>query len=252
MRYTTNMRIAVVTPYYKEPIEKIRRCHESVLNQTHRDVMHIMVADGFPRQEINSWERCLHIPLPIGHNDSGDTPRVVGCSSAASQQYGGIVLLDADNWFEPEHIEVLINVHKQSQAPVVTCVRKLCRPDTGELLATCWESDGVNFCDTNCYLITHTAFPLLAAWGFRDNQTASRIINGGDRLFWNAVVKSQVGRAHSKRPTVNYETVWANHYEALGLPIPKLAKVFVWLPEEQKFRVILYDEYRQRMERGVL
>ncbi len=214
--------------------------------------MHIMVADGFPHQEIDTWERCQHIPLPIRHNDSGDTPRMVGCSSAASQQYYGIILLDADNWLEPEHIEALIKVHNQSRAPVVTCTRKLCRPDTGEVLAACWESDGIKFCDTNCYLITHTAFPLLSAWGFRDNQTAYRIKNGGDRLFWNAIVNSRIRRAHSKTLTVNYETAWACHYATLGLPIPEFAKVLVWLPEEQRFRVILRDEYRQLKARGLV
>jgi hypothetical protein len=246
------MRIAVVTPYYKEPIEKIRRCHESVLNQTHRDVMHFMVADGFPLPEIDTWERCLHFPLPIGHNDSGDTPRVVGCASAASQQYDGIVLLDADNWFDPEHIEVLLKVHELSQAPVVTCARKLCRPDTGEVLANCWECDGVKFSDTNCYLITDTAFPLLAAWGFRDKQISRGIANMGDRLFWKAIVKSKVARAHSNKPTVNYETAWAGHYANLGLSIPDFAKAIVWLPEEQTMRLVSYAEYRQLVERGVI
>ncbi len=244
------MRVAVVTPYFKEPIEKLLRCHESVLNQTHREVMHIMVADGFPRREIDSWERCLHFPLPITHNDSGDTPRMVGCSSAASQKYYGIVLLDADNWFDPDHIETLLRVHDQSRAPVVTCGRKLYRPDTGKFLANCRESEGVGFCDTNCYLITHTAFPLLAGWGLRNNQTAHQIAYIGDRLFWNTVVNSRVRRAHSKTLTVNYETTWASHYEALDLAIPDFAKVLAWSPEEQRLLILPYEEYCQRLVRG--
>jgi glycosyltransferase involved in cell wall biosynthesis len=247
-RYTVAMRIAVVTPYFKEPIEKIRRCHQSVLNQTHRDVTHIMVADGFPQPEIDAWERCQHIALPVGHNDSGDTPRMVGCSSAAAQRYQGIVLLDADNWFDPGHIEKLIQVQEQSQAVVVTCSRKLCRPDTGEVLATCWESDGVKFCDTNCYLVTDAAFHLLAAWGLRDNQTARQIGNIGDRLFWQAVVNSRVRRAHSDTLTVNYETTWASHYRTLGLPIPEFAKMPVWSAEEQGYRIVLYHEWYRRSE----
>jgi hypothetical protein len=90
----------------------------------------------------------------------------------------------------------------------------------------------------------------MAAWGFRDKQTVYRIHNGGDRLVWNAVVKSRVGRAHSKKPTVNYETAWAGHYAGLGLPIPDFAKTIVWLPEEQRLRLVSYDEYCQLVERG--
>ena len=246
------MRIAVVTPYYQEPIEKLQRCHESVLRQTHSDVIHIMVADGFARPEIDAWERCLHIALPIGHADSGDTPRVVGCSSAAAQRYDAIALLDADNWFEPEHLETLVRVQAASQAPIVTCARTLRRPDTGECLGVCTESDGVRFNDANCYLITDPAYRVLAAWGFRDKQTAEGIANMGDRLFWHAVVQSQIGRAHSRKATVNYETAYAAHYWGLGLAIPDFAKVIVRLEHEKRMKLVPYAEYRELLDQGLV
>jgi hypothetical protein len=43
------MRVAVITPYFKEPLEQLRRCHESVANQTHGETVHFMVADGHPQ-----------------------------------------------------------------------------------------------------------------------------------------------------------------------------------------------------------
>ncbi len=245
------MRIAVVTPYYREPLEKLLRCHASVVGQTYANVTHIMVADGYPRPEITDWARCQHIPLPFGHQDSGDTPRIIGCSSAASQQFDAIALLDADNWFEPEHLETLVKVQAESGALIVTSLRRLVRPDTGESLGVCTESDGIRFTDTNCYLVTHPAFPLLSAWGLRNKQTAQSIGCLGDRLFWDAVSKSNVRRAHARRATVNYETAFAAHYHALGLSLPEFAKVNVWLPSENRYRLVSYPEYRNLVEKGL-
>lgn len=244
------MRIAVITPYFKEPIEKLRRCHDSVLQQTHTDIQHIMVADGFPLEEIDTWEQCLHIRLPINHNDSGDTPRIIGSASATARWFDGIVFLDADNWFDPSHIEKLIKVHQRSGAPVITCARRLVRPDNGEVLGTCTESDGQRFNDTNCYLITQEAYPLMAAWGFRNHAVAKKVGNVGDRLFWNAIVKSGIKRAHIPEPTINYETAYAVHYIARKLEIPGFAKVIVWLEAEQAHRVVTYMTYRELVAQG--
>ena len=44
------MRVAVVTPYWKEPIDVLERCWRSVRTQTHCDIVHYMVADGHPVQ----------------------------------------------------------------------------------------------------------------------------------------------------------------------------------------------------------
>lgn len=243
------MRIAVVTPYYQEPLAKLQRCHDSVRQQTHAQVTHIMVADGFARPEVQGWD-CQHIALPVGHRDSGDTPRTVGCASAASQQFDAIALLDADNWFEPGHLAAMAHVQKQAGVQVVTCARNLVRPDDGRLIGVCRESDGVHFNDTNCYLVTDAAFGLFAAWGFRHKQLTRSLGCLGDRLFWNAIVQSKVTRAHATVPTVNYETAWASHYVAHGHPIPAFAKVNVWLAKEQRNSLVAYQEYLRLLAAG--
>lgn len=239
------MRVAVVTPYYREPMEKLLRCHESVMRQTHAEVMHIMVADGYPREEVLSWERCQHISLPIGHNDAGDTPRMIGCISAAAQGFNAIALLDADNWYEQDHLARLIEVHRHSGAPIITCARVLRRPDTAEALGICPDCDGTKFNDTNCYLLTDAAYPLLSAWGLRDNDSVrQRVGLIGDRLFWSNVVRSGMPRAHSSAPTVNYETAYAAHYAAFSKPIPDFAKLVVLLPDGKTTKLITYAEYQ--------
>lgn len=244
------MHVAVVTPYYREPLEKLERCHASVLRQTHADVTHIMVADGFPRPEVNDWPRCQHIPLPLSHADSGDAPRLIGCASAAAQAFDAVLLLDADNWFQPDHIETLLRVQQRHAALVVTCARRLLRPDNGELLGLCTESDGRRFNDTNCYLVMEQAFSLFAAWGLRTQQVTRSIGGLGDCLFWDAVSKSNAHRVHSPLATVNYETSFAIHYLSRKLPLPDFAKVNVWLPAEERYRQTSYAEYRELVAAG--
>jgi hypothetical protein len=203
-----------------------------------------------PQDEIDVWEQCLHVRLPINHNDSGDTPRVIGSASGSARSFDGIVFLDADNWFDPSHIEMLIMAHRVSGAAVITCARRLVRPDNGEVLGTCTESDGRWFNDTNCYLITQGAYPLLAAWGFRGHAVKEKVGVVGDRLFWNAIVKSGIKRVHMPEPTVNYETAYAVHYHARKLDIPAFAKVIVWLEAEQAHRLVSYPIYRELVVQG--
>src|SRR5271170_4341899 len=99
-------RIAVITPYYKEPLAMLRHCHESVLAQ---DVGadHFLIADGFPSVDFTD-AHVKHIALPHAHSDNGNTPRGVGSLLADAEGYDFIAFLDADNWFHPGHLSSLI------------------------------------------------------------------------------------------------------------------------------------------------
>lgn len=217
------MRIAVVTPYCRESLEQLQVCHESVRNQTVA-CDHILVADGFPKPEVDGWQ-AQHIKGPH-HNDYGDTPRLLGTASAATQGYDAILLLDGDNWFEPNHVETLLAVATQTGADVVTCARMLRRSPDLSVMGVCFESDGVHFNDTNCYLIRKKAFPLFRAWGFKD--PALGIV--GDRIFWNCVKNiDDIKVARSPAPTINYVTTFSCHYVQHGETPPDHAKEIVKL-----------------------
>jgi glycosyltransferase involved in cell wall biosynthesis len=97
------MKIAVITPYYKESIEFLRQCHKSVINQdisTDHCLTHFFIADGFPNEEVMKWN-IKHITLPQAHSDNGNTPRGIGSILADVEGYDFIAYLDADNWFYP-------------------------------------------------------------------------------------------------------------------------------------------------------
>ena len=140
------MRVAVITPYHKPQPEWLRQCHESVLSQTHSCV-HVLVADGLPVPEPDSWQ-AQHIILAGNCNDYGDTPRAIGSMSAIGQGFDAIAFLDADNWYLPDHIASLVELHDSTGADVCISHRDLYHLD-GTRLGPCDETDGERFADTS-------------------------------------------------------------------------------------------------------
>lgn len=218
------MRVAVITPYYVEPEDVLTRCIDSVNAQTH-PCTHIMIADGYAEERLPGLAG-QHIVLPVAHGDYGDTPRLIGTLTAYQQGFDAICWLDADNWYEPDHVERLVKIAEQDVVSVVTTTRKL-RRTNGSLLGVCTESDGVNFCDTNCYLITRDAIPVIApTWAFKPR--AMGVI--GDRFVWQKTIDNYTERGHCSEPTVNYTTNIAVHYLAAGEEPPSNARVIMQKP----------------------
>lgn len=238
------MRVAVITPYFREPLDQLKACHESVAAQTHGDVTHFMVADGHPRAEIDSWP-VRHLPLPWNHGDYGDTPRAVAAMSASSQGFDAIAFLDADNWYQPHHLETLIRVQALTGAHIVTATRNLIRPD-GSVLAVCKQSNGVDFCDMNCFLFTRAAFGAIGAWAFKDPRAS--IVD--DYVLWSIVKRSNANVARSAEPTVNYRTMWAQTYIEHGEQPPEGSRCMLRSPDEPYPKMFDYWTAKRMHEAG--
>ena len=141
-------RVAVITPYYKEPLQVLRQCHESVLAQS-EPCLHVLVADGHPRPRINRWQ-AEHVRLPRSHGDIGSTPRLIGSYHAIGLGVDAVAFLDADNWYRPDHIANLVTAMDEHQADFVSSSRTLCRLD-GSVMGACPLTDPA-FIDTNAML----------------------------------------------------------------------------------------------------
>jgi len=229
------MRVAVITPYYKEALHVLIRCRSSVFAQTYPNVRHYMLADGHPRDELR--DLMFHVELPRC-DDYGDTPRLIGCAIADAQGADAILLLDADCWLEKIHIQHMVEVMQGQDAPIVTCPRNLYRLD-GSFMAVDTESNGIHFNDTNCYLIRRDAFHLLRAWGLKDKRLC--IID--DRVFWATVKDSGLKIVRSALATVNYPTSFAFHYSQNKEPIPDDTKVIMQIDGELTMRT--YTQYKE-------
>jgi glycosyltransferase involved in cell wall biosynthesis len=237
------MRVAVVTPYFREPDDVLRQCLDSVSGQTYA-VTHILVADGFPK----NWASQLvsrHIVLPgSGHGDNGNLARAVGAAIAVSEGYDAIALLDADNWYQPDHVSSLLTVHEQTGAAICTSARSLHRLDGSLLVAYDRESDGINFVDTSCLLYLRRAFGLLPLWGQMPRQFGPIC----DRIVWAAIQSRKIKTAHSGLPTMAFRTCYCNHYNAAGetpppdckvpLEIEQLVAAWNSLPEEERGHIL--------------
>lgn len=216
----TKPRVAVITPYYKESLDYLIDCRNSVSSQEGADIIHFFVADGFPQQEVSTWD-VQHVILPRPNADYGNTPRGIGSLLAIAQNVDFIAYLDADNWYHPGHIKSLIDLHRQTGADVTCSFRSLHTPDGQELTGLQDRDESLlQHVDTSCYLLHKAAFQSVDVWIKMPQQVSSI----GDRIFLKALQKQRLKFAFSKKMTVAYRTLWAAHFRAKGLEPPPEAK----------------------------
>ena len=165
----------------------------------------------------------IHLPRP--HIDAGNAARAVGSVSAIRQEFDAVAYLDADNWYEPNHLESLAELHRETGAAVCSSSCDLYRPD-GTRLGRCPEVDGDGFVDTNCLFLTRKAYAAVATWYL---MPAGRKLVG-DRVVWESILDMGLLRADSDLPTVGYRTSYHGHYVHFGVAAPAEAKWLAWDP----------------------
>jgi hypothetical protein len=207
-------RIAVITPYFKEPLEMLAQCHDSVRAQG-LEADHIMVADGFPRAELASWD-VRHVVLPSAHDDGGATPRGIASMMADAEGYDFIAYLDADNWYEAGHLASLLDLHRSTGAPVCTSFRNFRTPAGAPLDITEHEEDLLQHVDTNCYLLHRSTFGVLPAWSRMPHMLGTLC----DRVFLAAIRKERFAMASTRQRSIAYRTLHELHYAQAGLQPP--------------------------------
>ena len=206
------MRVAVITPYYKEDINTLTRCISSVNKQVlyGSEIKHYLVADGFPYNDMDGYPSLTHLSIPQC-GDHGDTPRGVGAAIASAQGCEAILFLDADCWYEPDHIQTMVSKLSTEEPQVVTCPRNLFTV-SGEFIGVDIESEGKEFNDTNCFLFNRNSFFLLNSWLFKVKGWS--VI--GDRVLWKLIQIYMPNVVRSLKPTINYTTRLEMHYQQHG------------------------------------
>jgi glycosyltransferase involved in cell wall biosynthesis len=213
-------KVAIVTPYYDDPVKWLERCHESVLAQSY-PTTHILVADGKPNREVERWH-ARHIRLPHRHCDFGDTPRTVGAVDAIGSGYDAIGFLDADNWLAEDHVASCLAAAQEARAGFVSSGRYLCHLN-GRVMGVCDNCNGETFVDTSSMLFLGDGLPLVYEW----NKIPWNYHPICDRVMFSKVKSSGVQRAHVARPTVYYRVSQPSIYELLDEPVPETAQ-FDW------------------------
>jgi hypothetical protein len=248
------MLVAVVTPYHDEPSYVFSRSLSGVEAQTyavpHPDKVswhtpyHIIVADTYKRLKSKSiyLRNGQVINLNTNHNDAGATPRAIGAISAFSQGYDAVAFLDADNSYEPGHISMMVDICQKSKCDLVSATRNIYSSFDNKFLYTdTIESNGMDFCDTNCLFMTRNLMPLMTHW-----ITSKDLYLAGDRVFWNLIVSNQnIKRQHCSIPTVNYFTKWAWHFQYAKEVIPDDS---VWMKTDSRGKITVHKHKETKNE----
>ena len=212
--FKSTPRAAVITPYHKESIDILARCHQSVANQTTR-CLHVLVADGYPSQAVKNWD-ADHIQLPRSHNDIGSTPRLIGAYHAIGLGIEAITFLDADNWLREDHIEQMCRAMDQEKADFVSSTRTLCRLDGSEM-GPCPLTDPNHFIDTNCMMFGKAAFPVLHQWSLMPSY--GHLI--GDRIMLHHIKQAGIKCIHINAHSVFYRCGKAGLYNHMKEDVPQ-------------------------------
>ena len=216
------MKVAVVTPYYREPPATLRRCIESVRAQTHAQVQHYLVADGHPQPEVTQDYAGLScVNLPQSHADFGDTPRAVGAMCALNEGADILCFLDADNMFEPDHVASAVAVYQKASAAgqpldAVFAFRHVFLPGHEHLRLKDSEELRHAHVDTSCFTLARSAAFLWPAWGLIPKGLGSVC----DRVMLALMRQHGLRVAWTGRHTVLYESNWSAHYRLAGVPLP--------------------------------
>jgi glycosyltransferase involved in cell wall biosynthesis len=218
------MRIAVVTPYFKESAEVLRRCLASVQSQG-VPVDHVLVADGHPQDWIEAEPRVTHIVLRKSAADFGDTPRSIGFVSAMRSEYDIVQFLDADNILMPGHFDMTLRHFRglpEAEYPeLVVARRQLLRPDGSALGVSIKADDTLKHIDTSCYIFYRTAFHVGLKWCFIPKQLGFM----DDHVFFALLTRSRLRRiAVNEARTVGYTCWWDDIYREAGEAPPPNCK----------------------------
>ena len=227
------MKIAIITPYFKESLNILEQCHNSVLAQE-ISTDHYFIADGFPRSEINAW-KVKHIILEKSHDDNGNTPRGIGSRTARELNYDFISYLDADNWFHKDHLKSLINLHNNTKVNICCSKRTFHHMNGEDLNISEMPEDKFEHVDTSCFLIHNSAFEVTKIW-----EKMPKILSPiCDRIFYKSIIiHKKYSVAFSNLRTVAFRSQYLSHYKTANQRPPENLKGLIgresydWLKTE--------------------
>jgi predicted O-linked N-acetylglucosamine transferase (SPINDLY family) len=212
------LKVAVVTPYYKEDRALLERCIKSVRAQSY-ETTHILVADGLPQNWIDETG-VRHVRLDHPHADFGDTPRAIGGLLAVSEGFDAVCFLDADNWLDEQHVAICVATALANHAAdYVVARRRLVRVD-GSVLPVAPTEDNDGHIDTSCLFLLRGAFHTIARWATMPRPLACI----GDRVFTATMRLEGLRAVRTGQVTVNYLCTWATFFRLAGEDPPPYAK----------------------------
>ena len=114
--------ISIIVPVYKVPEQYLRKCIESIIKQSLKDIEIILVDDGSPDNcgEICDCYEKRDDRIKVIHKENGglSSARNAGFLVAEGQW---IMFVDGDDWIEPEMCETMYRIGSQKKVQLVMC-----------------------------------------------------------------------------------------------------------------------------------
>ena len=197
------MRIMVITPTTGK--DTLKDAVNSVIDQT-IEVEHLLVADGrdaTKNPHFNSTKHRMVLPENVGGNGWYGHRVYAAMPLMVNADY--ILFLDEDNWFEPNHVETMINKIKSKDLMWAYSLRRIvderaqyvCDDDCESLgrFPTFYDHT-INFVDTNCYCFRREFLVSVAHYFYGQW--------GADRQFYRFTSKLLPSFGCTGEATVNY------------------------------------------------
>jgi len=197
------MRVMVITPTTGK--DTLKQAVNSVMDQT-IPVEHLLVADGRKATDNpHFFTSANRIVLPENIGADGWYGHRVYAAMPLMVNADYILFLDEDNWFEPNHVETMINKIKSEDLMWSYSLRRICDERGQYVCDDDCESLGrypafydhlLNFVDTNCYCfkreyLVSIAHAFYGQWG-------------ADRQFYKAAAEHLPSFGCTGEATVNY------------------------------------------------
>ena len=115
-------KISVVVPVYKVE-QYLKRCVESILNQTYKDYELILVDDGSPDQAPEICDKYAkdHPFIHVIHQENGglSAARNSGIEWALKNSNSEwITFIDSDDWIHPQYLELLLEANQANETAI--------------------------------------------------------------------------------------------------------------------------------------
>jgi hypothetical protein len=202
------LKIAVITPYFKEPLSILRQCHLSVIDQkVNASVTHFLISDGYPAEEIDAW-KAKHITLPQSHDDNGNTPRGLGSVEAKKEGFDFITFLDADNWLHQNHLQSLLDKWIESKNPVICSSRTYHQLNGKQIIFEEPDENSFYHVDTSCFFLHKDSFDVIDIW-LKMPKALGPLC---DRVFMSAIKFKKYPISFTKKRTLAFRSQYLFHY----------------------------------------
>lgn len=114
--------VSVIVPIYKVPEQYLKKCIESIIKQSLKEIEVLLVDDGSPDQcgQICEFYAQKDTRIRVLHKKNGglSSARNYGCKQATGKW---IMFVDGDDWIEPDMCRTMYEVGKKKNVQLVMC-----------------------------------------------------------------------------------------------------------------------------------